>query len=29
MPKNGEPIPGKHFSAEDWKSFDEKTRQNF
>lgn len=24
MPKSGEPIPGKHFTAEQWKSFSEK-----
>jgi leucyl-tRNA synthetase len=26
MPKNGEPIPGKHFSAEQWKAFSEKEK---
>jgi len=26
MPKNGDPIPGKHFSAEQWKAFSEKER---
>src|SRR5436190_4064846 len=26
MPKNGEPIPGKHFSAAQWKAFSEKEK---
>src|SRR6187401_50233 len=26
MPKNGDPIPGKHFSAEQWKAFSEKEK---
>ena len=26
MPKNGEPIPGKHFSAKQWKAFSEKEK---
>src|SRR6187401_538243 len=26
MPKNGEPIPGKHFSAEQWRAFSEKEK---
>jgi leucyl-tRNA synthetase len=26
MPKNGEPIPGKHFSADQWKAFSEKEK---
>src|SRR6186997_223218 len=28
MPKNGEPIPGKHFSAEQWKAFSDKEKED-
>src|SRR3978361_956517 len=28
MPKNGEPIPGKHFTAEQWNAFSEKEKQD-
>ncbi len=28
MPKNGEPIPGKHFTAEQWNAYSEKEQQD-